>query len=182
MLKHAIEIYKYRELLVSLVSKDLNARYKGSFLGFLWTFVNPIMQLIIYSVVFTYIFKIQQPNYAMFLFVALLPWTGFITALSGSLGCVVGNASLVKKIYFPRLILPISISLTYMVDYMYCLPILFLVMAICKIPFTIYLLFLPLLILIQLIYKTGLCFIFSAMNVRFRDMQQIVGILTMAWF
>lgn len=175
------EIFNYRELLISLISKTLNARYKGSFLGFLWTFINPIMQLIIYTLVFKYIFKVPEDNYAMFLFVALLPWTSFLSAVNGSLDSIIGSSSLVKKIYFPRLILPLSISLTFIIDYLYCIPILFIVMLAAKMKITLWLLLFPVILLIQFIYQTGLCFIFSSINVKFRDVRQIVIVATMAW-
>lgn len=167
---------------MTFVSKSLNARYKGSFLGFLWTFINPLAQLIVYSVVFTYIFRIQEPNYSMFLFIALVPWSEFTSSISGSLVAITGNSSLVKKIFFPRQLLPISVSLTYMVDFIYCIPILLIAMLLTKLPFTIYLLIFPIIMAIQFIYQTGICYIVSALNVKFRDVKQIVGIIIMAWF
>ena len=167
---------------MTFVSKSLNARYKGSFLGFLWTFINPLAQLIIYSVVFKYIFRIQEPNYTMFLFVALVPWSEFTSSINGSLVAITGNSNLVKKIYFPRQLLPLSVSLTYIVDFVYCVPILLIAMILSKLNFTTYLLFFPIIMIIQFIYQTGICYIVSALNVKFRDVQQIVGIVTMAWF
>lgn len=182
MIKKFKEIYVYREMLYSLVSKNLRSRYKASFLGFLWTFVNPVLQLIVYSFVFTVVFKVQIPNYAIFLFTALLPWTAFNTAMMGSLTCVVGNVNLVKKIYFPRMILPISTSLTYIVDYIFCLPILFFAILIFLKPHpTFWILLLPVNILLQFILMTDFALIFSSLNVRFRDMEQIVGILLLGW-
>ena len=167
---------------MTFVSKSLNARYKGSFLGFLWTFINPLAQLIVYSVVFKHIFRVQEPNYAMFLFVALVPWSEFTSAINGSLVAITGNSSLVKKIFFPRQLLPISVSLTYIVDFIYCIPILLIAMLLARLQFTIYLLIFPVIMLIQFIYQTGICYIVSALYVKFRDVKQIVGIITMAWF
>jgi len=168
-------------MLIGLVKKTLRSRYKGSFLGFLWTFVNPLLQLAIYATIFPLILRIQEPNYAMFLFVALLPWTEFTISLNGALACVIENASLVKKIYFPRMILPISVALTYIIDFIYCLPLLLTALLVFKIPLTIYILFLPLIIFIQFIFTSGICLIISAINVRFRDLVQIIGIITLAW-
>ncbi len=91
MFKKFREVYQYREMLISLVKKTLRSRYKASFLGFLWTFVNPLLQLAVYAIVFQVVFGVQIPNYAMFLFVALLPWTAFTTAMISSLSSIVGN-------------------------------------------------------------------------------------------
>lgn len=168
-------------MLFGLVKKTLRSRYKASFLGFLWTFVNPLLQLAVYATIFPFILRVQIPNYAMFLFVALLPWTSFVTSLNGSLGAIVNNVSLVKKIYFPRLILPLSVATTYIVDYIYCIPIVILAIIISKIPLTVYILFLPIIVLIQFIFASSLCMLISALNVKFRDLEQIIGILTLAW-
>ena len=85
------ELYDYREMLKSLVRKDLKTRYKGSVLGFLWTFINPLMQLAIYALIFPYLMRVQEKNYAMFMFVALLPWIFFSTSLQSSTECIVEN-------------------------------------------------------------------------------------------
>lgn len=166
---------------MTFVKKSLDARYKGSFLGFLWTFVNHLAHLVVFTIVFQYIFNVATPNYSMFLFVCLVPWTEFTSAISGSLVSITGNANLVKKIYFPRQLLPLSVSLTYMVDFTYCIPIIFLAMLISKMHFTIALIFLPIIMLLQCIFQTGICYIVAALNVKYRDIKQIVGIITMAW-
>lgn len=181
MLNHFKEIFKYRELLITFVKKSLDARYKGSFLGFIWTFINHLAHLVVFTIVFQYIFDVGTSNYSMFLFVCLVPWTEFTSAISGSLVSITGNANLVKKIYFPRQLLPLSVSLTYIVDYIYCIPIVLLAMLISKIPFTISLLFLPIIMILQCIFQTGICYIVAALNVKYRDIKQIVGIITMAW-
>ena len=181
MFRKLKEIYDYREMLNGLIKKTLRTRYKGSFLGFLWTFVNPLLQLAVYATIFPLILRVQVPNYAMFLFVALLPWTGFVTSLSGGLSCVIEHSSLVKKIYFPRMILPISVAATYILDYIYCIPILIMALILSKVPITVFILFVPIVILTQFIFTSAICLIISSVNVRFRDLQQIVGILTLAW-
>ena len=102
------ELYHYREMLFSLVRKDLRGRYKGSVLGFLWTFINPLMQLLVYTFVFTVILPAQVEHYSLYLFVALIPWIFFSTAVAGGAGCVLAQKGMVTKIYFPREVLPIS--------------------------------------------------------------------------
>lgn len=94
------DIYNYREMIVSLVRKDLRGRYKGSVLGFLWTFVNPLLQLIVYSIVFSIIVKMGIDNFSMFLFVALVPWIFFSSCITSGSTVILQQQDLVKKIFF----------------------------------------------------------------------------------
>ena len=169
-------------MLFSIVRKELRSRYKGSFLGFLWTFVNPILQLIIYSIVFPYLLRNNQENYPMFLFVALLPWLFFTSSLQGATISVVSNANLVKKIYFPRIILPLSVVCTNLMNYIYGLIIVFPALLITGVPLTLHVFWLPLILLIEFILALGFAFIFSALYVRFRDLEHVINIVTMIWF
>ena len=107
-MKNLKEIWDYREMIASLVRRDLRGRYKGSVLGFLWTFLNPLLQLVVYTVVFSVIMRAGIEDYYLFLFVALVPWTFFSTAVGGGAGCIVTQQNLVNKIYFPREVLPIA--------------------------------------------------------------------------
>ncbi|MCR5719235.1 MAG: ABC transporter permease, partial [Lachnospiraceae bacterium] len=102
------ELYNYREMIFSLIKRDLRGRYKGSALGFLWTFINPLMQLLVYTLVFSFIMRADVEKYYLFLFVALIPWLFFSTAIAGGAGCIRSQQSLVNKIYFPREVLPIA--------------------------------------------------------------------------
>ena len=95
------ELYAYREMIFSLVRKDLRTRYKGSVLGFLWTFINPLLQLIVNSVVFSVIMRIQMDKYYIYMFVGLLPWIFFCNCLQAGTTSVVSGQDLIKKIYFP---------------------------------------------------------------------------------
>jgi ABC-2 type transport system permease protein len=182
MLNFFREIYVYREMLKSLVRKDLRTRYKGSFLGFLWTFINPLMMLVVYSLIFPYLMRIQEKNYAMFLFVALLPWLYFANSLQISAGVIINNGNLVKKIYFPRQILPLSVATAGLMNYIYGLVIVFSALIISGIGIRWVVIFLPLVIAIQYIMVIGFCLILSSANVYFRDLEHILNILTMAWF
>ncbi len=176
------ELYAYREMLKSLVRKDLKTRYKGSFLGFLWTFINPLMQLAIYALIFPFLMRVEEKNYAMFLFVALLPWLFFSTSLQASTDCIVENYNLVKKIYFPRQVLPLSVATGGLVNYIYGLIVVLVGLLIAGIPLTWNIMFLPLLLLILYVTVSGFCLMFSALNVYIRDLEHIVNIVTMAWF
>ena len=96
------EIYEYRQMIFSLVQRDLRGRYKGSVLGFLWTFLNPLLQLVVYTLVFSVIMRAGIEDYYIFLFVALVPWLFFSSALTGGAGSVLASKDMVKKIYFPN--------------------------------------------------------------------------------
>ncbi|SEB28287.1 ABC transporter permease [Paenibacillus sp. 276b] len=176
------EVIAYRQMIISTVRKDLRSRYKGSFLGFLWTFVNPLLQLAVYSIVFPLILRNNQENYPMFLFVALLPWLFFTSSIQGATTSVVNGANLVKKIYFPRIILPLSVVCTNLMNYIFGLIIVFPALLLSKVPLTFNILWLPIVLIIEFIFALSLSLIFSALYVRFRDLEHIVGILTMVWF
>ncbi|WP_440960901.1 ABC transporter permease [Paenibacillus nitricinens] len=176
------EVFAYRQMLVSVIRKNLRSRYKGSFLGFLWTFVNPLLQLLVYSIVFPLILKNNQENYPMFLFVALLPWIFFTSSIQGSTTSIVGEANLVKKIYFPRIILPLSIVGTNLMNYVFGLIIVFPALLITNVSLTLNVLWLPVILLLEFILALGFSLIFSALYVKFRDLEHIVNILTMVWF
>ncbi|WP_042165741.1 ABC transporter permease [Paenibacillus gorillae] len=182
MLNYFKELFNFRQMLVSIVRRDLRSRYKGSFLGFLWTFINPLLQLLVYSIVFPYLLRIEQENYAMFLFVALLPWIFFTTSVQGATTSIVGGANLVKKVYFPRLILPISVVGTNLMNYIYGLVITFAALLLTGVHLTFNVLWLPVVLLIEFIFILGLSVILSALYVKFRDLEHIVGVVTFVWF
>ena len=176
------EIYNYRHMLISMVQRELRSRYKGSFLGFLWTFVNPLLQLVVYATVFPYVLRVQQENYAMFLFVALLPWIFFTSSLQNATGSIAGAANLVTKIHFPRIILPLSAVGTNLMNYLYSLIIVIPALLITGIDLTWNLLWFPLILLIEFVFVFGLVLAFSALHVKFRDVAHIVGIVVFTWF
>ena len=96
------EIFKYRELLKNNVKKEVRGRYKNSILGVMWTFLNPLLQIAVYAMIFPYILKQQQPYYLIFVCVGLIPWSFFTTTIIQSTNTIIGNANIVKKVYFPR--------------------------------------------------------------------------------
>lgn len=114
------ELYQYREMISSMVKRDLRGRYKGSMLGFLWTFINPLLQLLIYTVVFSSIMRMGIEHYEVFLFVTLIPWIFFANSLLGAIGSIVYNQNLVTKIYFPREVLPLSVVTSHFINMLYC--------------------------------------------------------------
>lgn len=181
-MKTLIEIYKYRQMIFSLVRKDLRGRYKGSVLGFLWTFINPLLQLCIYTIVFSTIMRMGIEKFYIFLFVALVPWLFFNTCLQNGSTVVVQNQDLVKKIYFPRLVLPIAYVTSSFVNMLLSFVVVFAVLIFTGFGINFYaLLFLPLIMLIEYLLGLGITLITSACTVYLRDLEHILGIVGMAW-
>lgn len=176
------EIYEYREMIFSLVRRDLRGRYKGSVLGFLWTFINPLLQLIVYTLVFSVIMRSNIDKYYIFLFVALVPWIFFSSALTGGASCIMLSQDMVKKIYFPREVLPIAYITTSFVNMILTFMVVFAVLIVTGFGINIVaMLYMPLIMVIEYIVALGICFLASALSVYFRDLQYILGIVAMAW-
>ncbi len=177
------EIWDYRQMISRLVKKDLKTRYKGSVLGFFWTFLNPILQLIVYSVVFSVIMRVVDvDNYAMFLFVALIPWLFCATSITAGAQSILAEGALVQKIYFPRIVLPISTVCSNFMNMVFSFVVVFLALIVSGIGVSTAAFYLPIVMIIEFFFVLGLVFIFSALNVFFRDLEHILGIFTMAWF
>lgn len=183
MLKDLLAVLNYRTMLKTTISKELRARYKGSVLGFLWTFVNPLLQLLVYSITFKYVMRISVPgvNYSLFLFVGLVPWTCFSASLLMGANVIVANSNLIKKIHFPRLILPLSSVLGNIVNLLLTMCILLPVLWLNGNPININYLYLPIIIALLAIMNLGFVLIFSGLNVYFRDLEHILGVLLMGW-
>ncbi|MFE5324206.1 ABC transporter permease [Paenibacillus sp. NPDC056579] len=182
MISRVLEIYNYRQMLKSLVLTDLRTRYKGSVMGFLWTFLNPLLLLAIYSVVFSFIMRQNIENYPMFLFCAILPWTFFSSSIQSSAGIIMRNSNLVKKIYFPREILPLSVIIAGVINYLFGLVILIPSLLLTGVQINISLIAFPLILFIQTLLTLGIGLIVSAMNVYFRDLEHIIAIVLQAAF
>lgn len=176
------EIYNYREMLFSLVRRELRGRYKGSVLGFLWTFINPLLQMLVYTVVFSAILKSGIDKYYLFLFVVLIPWIFFSTSVIGSASCVVAQKSLITKIYFPREILPLSYVTTCFVNMLLSFIVVFIIIFISGVGFNIHaLLYLPIVMIIEFFLTLGLSMLVAGITVYLRDIEHILNIVMMAW-
>ena len=176
------EIWDYREMIFSLVKRDLRGRYKGSVLGFLWTFLNPLLQLIVYTFVFSVVMRAGIEDYYLFLFVALVPWTYFSTSVAGGAGCITGQQNLVNKIYFPREVLPISHVLSQLINMLLSFIVVVLVLLVAGkgINLAVWW-YLPIIVLQETLLAFGLTMLFSAITVYFRDMQFLLNVIMMAW-
>lgn len=177
-----IQLFAYREMIFNLVKKDLRGRYKGSILGFFWTFLNPLLQLLVYTLVFSTILKSGIDKYYLFLFVALIPWIFFSSTLISGATSILWGKELVKKIYFPREVLPISTVTSNFVNMLFCFIIIFIVVFVSGIGANaLALLYLPLIMLVEYILALGIAMITSACTVYFRDLEYILNIISMAW-
>lgn len=182
MIERIKEIYTYREMIVSLVKRDLKGRYKGSALGFLWTFLNPLFQLIVYTMVFSTIMRAGIKDYYLFLFVALIPWIFFSTSLAGGASCIMAQQDMVKKIYFPREVLPISYVTSQFINMLLSFIVIFIVLIAARYPLKpTALLCLPIVMIVEYVLALGLTMIMCALTVYLRDLEYVLGILTMAW-
>ena len=170
-------LYSYRQLLKSNVKKDIRGKYKGSFLGVLWSFVNPLLTTLVYAIVFPLILKNTESHYVTFIVVGILPWTYFTTVIMQGTTTMMVNSGIIKKVYFPREILPISMNTSGLVNFMISCLIIFIFLICSGIGFSWYILFLPLIIITQYILQQGIIFITSAINVYVKDAEYIINFI-----
>lgn len=170
-----LNLYNYRELLQSNIKKEIRGKYKGSFLGVLWSFVNPLLSVLVYAIVFPLVLKNREPHYVTFLICAIIPWTYFTTVMQQGTTCILANSGIIKKVYFPREILPISCVTSGLVNFLISCLIIFIFLIFSNIGFSIYLLYMPLIILCQYLLTLGIIFITSAIDVYIRDAEYIIN-------
>lgn len=176
------KIYNYRELLKSNVKKEIRGRYKNSVLGILWSFLNPLLQLVVYSVIFGALLAGSDTTYHIYICVALIPWTYFTTTITQSAFTVIGNADIIKKVYFPREILPISVVTSGAINFLISTIIILAFVLGSGMGISKYIILYPFILLIQYILLLGIGFFVSAITVYFRDLEHIIGIVLMAAF
>jgi ABC-type polysaccharide/polyol phosphate export permease len=165
MLAKIKEILKYRQLIATLVTRELKARYRGTILGFLWSFLNPLLLMVVYSIVFGIIMPARWPQfegktvyYSIFLFTGILPWAWFSSSMLESANVLIIYGNLIKKIKFPLEALPIMVVVTNMIHFILGLPILILFYLVFGKPLTLWVLLLPFVVLIQFIFTMGFVF------------------------
>jgi ABC-type polysaccharide/polyol phosphate export permease len=172
----------YGWLLYSLVLRDLRGRYKGSVLGFLWTFLNPLLLMLTYSIVFGYFLQVNAPAYPVFILSGLLPWMWFSTSLLQGATSILEGAAYVGKTIFPTPVLPLVPVLAGMVNYLLSLPLLLILLLVFRLPLGWGLLYFPVLVVIQALLLFGLSMALSALSVTFRDTQHLLGHLVSILF
>ena len=170
-------LYNYRELLKSNVKKEIRGKYKGSFLGVLWSFLNPLLQVAVYAIVFPYIMRVKTDNYLQYLIVGIIPWTFFTTVLNQGMIAVRMNAGIIKKVYFPREILPISVALSGLVNFFISCIIIILFCVFGGVGISWHLVLLPIFAIIQFFLTLGIVFALSAINIYIKDTEYLVTFL-----
>lgn len=177
------ELYSYREILKNLVRKELKVKYTSSVLGAIWSLLNPIVFLGVFYFVFTQVLRNDVPDFAVYLLSGLLAWNLFSASLLQGARSVIDNANLVKKVYFPREILPLSSVGVGLVDFLLQGLVLLLFMAAIRYEFhAANLALLPLAMLTLLVFTVAVSFWVAALNVRFRDIQHLLNLALLMWF
>lgn len=175
-------LYQYRELLKTNVKKEIRGKYKNSFLGVLWSFLNPLLQIAVYAIVFPLILRNTQENYVIFLCCGLIPWTFFSAAISRSAFTMIENGNILKKVYFPREILPISVVTSEAVNFMISTIIILAFVIFGGLGITKYILFYPLILVVQYLLVLAISLIVSSICVYIRDLQHFIGIFLQLLF
>jgi ABC-type polysaccharide/polyol phosphate export permease len=176
------EISAYRELLWNLVLTELKLRYRDSLLGFLWTILNPLFSLLILSFVFSKIIRFQVPHFTIFLFSGLASWFMIQQTAVIAIGSIVNNQSLIKKIYVPKIVFPLSNVLARFVDHGVLLVLLVGFMPVFGVRMGWSLLFLPVAVALHFAFALGLALLLTTAQVRVRDTQNVAGIVFQAFF
>lgn len=176
------ELIKYHEFFKTSVLKEFRGKYKNSFLGILWSFINPLLQLLVYSFVFSFLTKGNIEHFTVFLVIALIPWNFFNTSIIQCASCIIANAGILKKIYFPREIIPVSILTSNLINFLISCIIIIFALFISGIGISWHIIFLPLIVLIQYIFSLALSFIISALSTYIKDLVYFINIIMMLWF
>jgi lipopolysaccharide transport system permease protein len=177
------DLFRHRTLVAALLVRQLKVRYRGSILGFVWTFLNPLLLMAVYALVFRFYMRIAVPNYALFLLAGLLPWTWFSSSLAEGTNSIVGGSSLVTKSLFPTEILPSVVVLANMVNFLLSIPLLFAAGWIYGIvPSPLAWVALVPVVFLQCVFTLGVVLGLAALNVHYRDVQHIVANLLLLWF
>jgi lipopolysaccharide transport system permease protein len=177
------DLWAYRELLYFLVWRDVKVRYKQTVLGAAWAVIQPVTTMIVFSIFFGKLGKIPSDGipYPIFSYAALLPWNFFSQAINESSNSLVGSSNLIRKVYFPRLVIPIAGVLAGLVDFAIAFVVLIVMLFYYKIHFTLNILLLPLFLLLAIGTALGTGLWLSAMNVKYRDVRFVVPFLTQFW-
>ena len=169
------ELYEYRELLKSNVKKEIRGKYKGSFLGVLWSFINPLLMVLVYAIVFPYLMRSTIDNYLVYLLTGVIPWTFFTTVMGQGMASVRNNAGIIKKVYFPREILPLSVCVAGLINFLISCVIILVFCLIFNVGFSWHLILLPIIAVLEFLICLGATLFFSAVNVYIKDMEYIVN-------
>lgn len=176
------EVNAYRDVLWQLVRQQLILRYRRTVLGYLWTLLNPILMMSVMAVVFATLFNQDLKTFTIFLFSGMIAWNCFNSIVVQSSTSFIGNEGLIKKIYLPRVIFPLSVSLGVVIDSLLCFIALFAIMLAIGGQISWALLFIPIAYTLLVLFSIGIALVVSVATVFFRDLQYVIGIIMQAWF
>ena len=181
MLRSIRELFEYRALLQNLVSRDLKVRYKRSVLGVLWTMLNPLLMMVVFSIVFASVFRFSVEHFTIYFLSAYVLWTFVSQTTSWSTACLLGHAALIRKIYMPKEIFVVATVLSGLVNLLISLVPLALIMLVVHHPIRPSVLFLPVPILIAVVFSLGVSLLLAGICIEFNDVVQIYQALLLAW-
>ena len=183
MIRYVKDLIRYRELIELLTAREIKVRYKQSVLGILWALFQPLLMVVIFTAIFTKIVRMPTGNipYPVFFLSGLLPWMFFSNSLTASISSIVANADLVKKIYFPRVIFPITSILAALFDFLISFILLAILMCFFQIKVSNWIVFFPVILFIQIILSVGISLLLSALNVLYRDVRNAIGSIIQIW-
>lgn len=172
---------KYKGLLIELVTRDIKVKYKRSILGLLWTLLNPLLTMVVLTIVFSNLFRFDIENFPVYLITGQVMFTFFSEATNMSMNSIMDNAQLIKKVYIPKYMFPVSKTLSSFVNLLFSLVAVIVIAIYMKIDFNIAVIFIPLALLYMLIFTMGVGLIVSSVNVFFRDTQHLYGVFLTVW-
>ncbi len=182
MIQNLRELWQYRALLWNLTQRELKARYRGSALGFLWTFLNPMLLMAVYGLVFGVITRNKIEHYTYYVFIGLLPWIWFSSSVGTGASAISDRRDLLTKVRFPAQVLPATVVATNLANYLLTMPLIFVLGGLVGVWPTWHVVMLPVVLFVQLVFTLGVSFLVSALNVAFRDLQQIMTNFLTLWF
>lgn len=174
-------LIQYKPLLKELVSRDLKVKYRRSFLGYVWSLLNPLMMMAVMSIVFSYMFRFDIPNYPLYLICGQTLWNFFNESTNMAMQSIIMNGALIRKVYIPKYIFPVSRVASCFVTMSFSLTAILIVMFVTRVPLTWSLVLLPVVLVFLLLFCMGVGMALSALSVYFRDLVHLYGVLTMAW-
>ncbi|MBU1627322.1 ABC transporter permease [bacterium] len=184
MFRRIIDLFRSRTLIFTLVERELKARYRGSFLGILWSFANPLLLVLVYYVAFKICIRSPIENYTAFLFIGILPWTYFSSSMLEGATSILTGGHYLKKVLFPSEVLPIVAICSNFVHFILGIPILMIVVGAAgkNIHYLYFFVYLPIIVIVQTIFTLSLVILFSALTVHFRDIQHLLMNFITLWF
>jgi ABC-type polysaccharide/polyol phosphate export permease len=177
------ELFAFRYLLKNLVIRDLKVRYKNSLLGVVWSLLHPLLMMTVYTILFTILIPNEGvKKYPIFILVALIPWQFHTGTLNSSVQSITSNATIIKKVYFPRILLPLATTLSNLVNFLLASVVLLVLLYAFGVGLTIHALWVPLILLTQMVFLLGLSLIVATLQTFYRDTAMILEVGLLAWF